>query len=175
MALSFSKVDQRLHDLLIPLPALALGMLLLRMPELGQANQLGMTWYSTLWAMLLNDGLVLLKGIPWWCLITLPLLAVKSEKHRLWGLALLSSLLLVLESALIHYFEIAGVPLGFDLFGYSFQEMLTISSGADRPWPFDILCALIIGLMLTAGILCIALVMFVMIRDTMPDYDDEEE
>ena len=34
---------------------------------------------------------------------------------------------------------------------------------------------LIIGLMLTAGILCIALVMFVMIKDTMPDYDDEEE
>ena len=76
MTLSFSKVDQRLHDLLLPLPALALGMLLLRMPELGQANQLGMTWYATLWAMLLNDGFVLLKGIPWWCLISLPLLAV---------------------------------------------------------------------------------------------------
>jgi phosphoglycerol transferase MdoB-like AlkP superfamily enzyme len=151
MDLNFSKVDQRLHDLLIPLPALAFGMLLLRMTELGQANQLGMTWYATLWAMLLNDGLVLLKGIPWWCLISLPLLAVKTEKHRLWGFALLSSLLLVLEAALIHYFEIAGVPLGFDLFGYSFQEMLTISSGADRPWPFDILCALIIGLMLVWG------------------------
>ncbi len=34
---------------------------------------------------------------------------------------------------------------------------------------------LIIGLMLTAGILCIALVIFVMIKDTMPDYDDEED
>lgn len=34
---------------------------------------------------------------------------------------------------------------------------------------------LVIGLMLTAGILCIALVIFVMIKDTMPDYDDEED
>jgi phosphoglycerol transferase MdoB-like AlkP superfamily enzyme len=146
MTLSASKLDQRLQEIFLPLPALVIGMLLLRIPEFLEALQLGLPAATTLQNMLLNDGLALLKGIPVWCLLVLPLLSLKNKQHRMLAQGLLGSAVLAAEAALIHYFEVAGVPLGADLFAYSFQEILTIADGSARPWPFAVLGALFFGL-----------------------------
>ena len=120
MLVNFLNTDQRLQALLKPLPALAIGLLLLRLPEMQRAWGGDAPLIDTLFAMLINDGVALLKGIPVWCAFTLPLLLLKSENLRTWGLAVCGSLLLSGEAALIHYFEVSGIPLGADLFGYSY-------------------------------------------------------
>jgi hypothetical protein len=157
MTLSVSKVDQRLQEILWPLPSLALGMLLLRIPEFVEALQIGSPLWPTLQSMMLNDVLALVKGIPVWCLMALPLLILKDHRHRLLGHGFLGSLVLVGEAALIHYFAVAGVPLGADLFAYSFQEILTIVAGSSRPWPFAVIGFLLAGLMVLWGSIGIAL------------------
>ncbi len=148
MLVNFSSIDQRLQELLKPLPALAIGLLLLRLPEMQLAWGGDTPLFETFLAMLINDGVAILKGIPVWCAFTLPLLLLKSERLRTWGLAVCGSLLLSGEAALIHYFEVSGVPLGADLFGYSYQEIRTTVSGTQRPWPWAVLSALILALLL---------------------------
>jgi Sulfatase len=157
MTLSVSKVDQRLQEMMLPLPGLALGMLLLRIPEFVEALQFGSPAWSTLQTMVLNDALALLKGIPVWCLMAVPLLSLKDRRRRLLGQGLLGALVLAGEAGLIHYFEVSGVPLGADLFAYSFQEILTIIAGSARPWPFAVLSAFFAGLLVLWGNIGIAL------------------
>ena len=145
MTLSVSKLDQRLQEILLPLPVLAIGMLLLRIPEFVEALNLGAPAGLTAQSMLLNDGVALLKGILLWCLMSVPLLYFKDQRRMLWVQGVYASFVLMGEAALIHYFEVSGVPLGADLFAYSSQEILTTVSGSARPWPLALLSALLAG------------------------------
>jgi phosphoglycerol transferase MdoB-like AlkP superfamily enzyme len=148
MSLRLVHIEQQLQILLRPLPVLMLGMIVLRLPDLLQAIQLSAPVGSTLQAMMLNDGLALLKGLSLWCLLSWPCLLLKRPQTKLLGLGFMGTLLLLGEAALVHYFEVAGVPLGADLFAYSAQEILTTASGSSRPWPWAVLGSLTVALMI---------------------------
>ncbi|MBD8880027.1 LTA synthase family protein [Rhodanobacter sp. 7MK24] len=76
--------------------------------------------------------LVLLRVMPILLLLSLPLLALRRERLRLVALAVLWSLFIVAQVGLNQYFQVAHVPLGADLFGYSAAEIRTTLSG-DTP------------------------------------------
>ena len=130
-------------SLLRPWPALALGLALISLAQWWQAQapltQLG--W------MLVGDGLTLLRAMPLWWLLCLPLLALR-ERARTLALGVLGSLLLLAVAALNLYFVVAGVPLGADLLAYSWQEMRTTVSGAQLQWPLPMLLGLLLALAL---------------------------
>ena len=129
--------------LLRPWPALVLGLLLISLAQWWQAKaplaQLG--W------MLVGDGLMLLRALPLWWLLCLPLLALRARARTL-ALGLLASLLLLAVTALNLYFAVSGVPLGADLLAYSWQEMRTTVSGAQLQWPLPMVLALTLALAL---------------------------
>lgn len=76
--------------------------------------------------------LVLLRVVPALLLLSLPLLVLKRVRLRIVALVVLWSLFVVVQVALNQYFQIAHVPLGADLFGYSAAEIRTTLSG-DTP------------------------------------------
>ncbi|MCD9085514.1 LTA synthase family protein [Stenotrophomonas sp. SY1] len=74
---------------------------------------------------------VLLRAVPVLLLLSLPLLAIRQPRLRLMALALLWSLFIVVQSLLDQYYQVAHVPLGADLFGYSAAEIrTTLADGA---------------------------------------------
>jgi arylsulfatase A-like enzyme len=81
---------------------------------------------------LVQAGLVLLRAVPVLLLLSLPLLALQRRRLRRVVLAVPCSLFVVVQAALNQYFQTAHVPLGADLFGYSFEEIRTTLSG-DTP------------------------------------------
>ena len=92
------------------------------------------TWDSSQrWAIagvaLLQALGVLLRAVPLLLLLSLPLLAIRSPRARWLGLAALWSLFIVVQSLLDQYYQVAHVPLGADLFGYSLAEIRTTLSG----------------------------------------------
>ncbi|MDE2307462.1 MAG: LTA synthase family protein [Xanthomonadaceae bacterium] len=74
-------------------------------------------------------ALVLLRAVPILLLLSLPLLALRRERLRVVALAVLWSLFIVVQTGLDQYFQVAHVPLGADLFGYSVAEIRTTVSG----------------------------------------------
>jgi glucan phosphoethanolaminetransferase (alkaline phosphatase superfamily) len=146
MSLRLVHIEQQLQILLRPLPVLMLGMMILRFPDLLQAIQLSAPLGSTLQAMLINDGLAMLKGLSLWCVLSSPCLLLKRPQSQVLALGFMGTLLLLGEAALVHYFEVAGVPLGADLFAYTAQEILTTASGSNRPWPWSVLGSLFVAL-----------------------------
>lgn len=141
--MSVGRVLTASRGLLRPWPALVLGLLLISLAQWWQAKapvaQLG--W------MLVGDGLTLLRALPLWWLLCLPLLALL-ERARTVALGVLASLLLLAVAALNLYFVVSGVPLGADLLAYSWQEMRTTVSGAQLQWPLPMLLALALALAL---------------------------
>lgn len=97
--------------------------------------------------------LVLLRAAPLLLLLSLPLLALKRPLPRAIALALLWSLFLLVQAGLEQYFQVAQVPLGADLFGYSIAEIrTTVADGA----PLSVRGLLAVGLpllVLWAGLL----------------------
>ena len=74
-------------------------------------------------------GLVLLRAVPILLLLSLPLLALRRARLRIVALAVPWSLFVVAQAGLDQYFQVAHVPLGADLFGYSVAEIRTTLSG----------------------------------------------
>jgi len=108
------------------LPALVLGMAILRLVELA-------THASDLKALLIpsivNDLLALVRYLPFVYLLSLPGLAMQNRLARLAWIGVTWSLLLAVQGALIAYQRAAGALLGADLFGYSWKEIQLILAG----------------------------------------------
>ncbi|GAB3344645.1 LTA synthase family protein [Lysobacter tyrosinilyticus] len=120
---------------LICAPALLAGLLALRAWALwlewpaapilvNPAELLG----SALWV----DAVVFARSLPLLCLLSWPLLRLRSGRGRYVAVALLWSAWLLVAVALEQYFISARVPLGADLFGYSWQEITTTADGGLR-------------------------------------------
>jgi phosphoglycerol transferase MdoB-like AlkP superfamily enzyme len=118
-------------------PALAVSWLVLRAAELLHGHA-GNAVAASILSALVNDGLSLLRHGFVLMLAALPLLAIPSPRWRMRALSLCWTLLLCVQAALVQYQWIAGVPLGADLFGYSFSEMRTTVAGG---WSADPLLA----------------------------------
>lgn len=93
------------------------------------------------------DILMLAHALPIWCLLLLPVMALP-ERGRIWLLWALAGLLLEAVIALDLYFSVSGVPLGADLFAYSWDEVRTTVSGAQVPIPWIALAILVLALVL---------------------------
>lgn len=135
-----------LSPLLWPWPALALGVVTL---SVGQWVSL-QTSETELVHMLTSDALLLVRALPLWCLLTLPLLAL-SPAWLLWIQGVLGTLLVVAVAGLDLYFVMAGVPLGADLFAYSWQELHLTVAGAQVSVPPELIFALLVSLGLLWG------------------------
>lgn len=136
---------------MLPWPGLILGLLALRVPECWQVMASGGSWLAAWGQMLANDALAVLHGWLWWCLLAWPCLAIRSVRGQLLALGVLGSLVLLVQAALVHYFQVAGVPLGADLLAYSLEELRTTVQASQAPWPLDVLAALGLGLLCLWG------------------------
>lgn len=145
------RLGQGLSRLMLPWPGLILGLLALRVPECWQAMASGGSWLTAWGQMLANDALALLHGWLWWCLLAWPCLVIRSLRGQLLALGALGSLVLLVQAALVHYFQVAGVPLGADLLAYSLDELRTTVQASQAPWPLDVLAALGLGLLCLWG------------------------
>lgn len=120
---------------LICAPALLAGLLVLRAWALWlawPASPVGADAASLIGSALMSDLLVFARGLPLLFLLSWPLLRQTGERTRFRALTLLWSLWLFLSIALEQYFLAARVPLGADLFGYSWQEIATTADGGLR-------------------------------------------
>ena len=100
--------------------------------------------------MLAGDALMLLRLVCLGSLLTWPLLALSARARRLWQ-GLLGTLCLLALAALDVYFSVAGVPLGADLWAYSWQEVRTTVAGAQVAVPLATVLALLTGLIVLWG------------------------
>jgi len=120
---------------LICAPALLAGLLMLRAWALWlewPASPVAAGSASLIGSALLADLLVFARALPLLFLLSWPLLRLRSEHTRYVALALLWSLWLLVAITLEQYFLAARVPLGADLFGYSWQEIATTADGGLR-------------------------------------------
>lgn len=118
--------------LLAPWPALVLGVLALSLAQWAVAQASG----AELVQRLAGDALMLVRVLPLWCVLTLPVLLLP-VRARAGVQALLGTVFLLVLLALDLYFATAGVALGADVFAYSWQELRTTVSAAQvaLPWP----------------------------------------
>lgn len=79
-----------------------------------------------------EDLLVFGRGLPLLFLLSWPLLRLRTARWRVLSIALLWSAWLVVQIALEQYFLVAQAPLGADLFGYSWNEIVTSAQGGAR-------------------------------------------
>ncbi len=114
------------------LPGLVLGMACLRVAEVAQAVQAGAAWNILGPAMAYDASALLRYGLPL-LLLAWPFLRARSRRVQVLGLGIGWSVLLWGHAALIHYYASAGVPLGADLFAYSWNEIRTTAGGAMAP------------------------------------------
>jgi len=139
------------------LPALVLGMAILRLVELGtHADQL----HALLLPALGNDLLALIRYLPFVFLLSLPGLAMQHRMARLFWIGLTWSLLLSVQGALIAYQRSTGALLGADLFGYSWKEIQLILAGHANT---DLLMA-------ASMVIVIALMLYVLVRKGRLDH-----
>ena len=116
--------------LLLAWLALWPAFVLMGLAEIGRQANVEHLFSFVGW-MLRNQTLHLWVGFCVWFVTAGPLLR---WARKTWHWALLGvwgGIVLLLTTALIHYFAIAGVPLGADLFAYSGQEIKTTLAGAD--------------------------------------------
>jgi phosphoglycerol transferase MdoB-like AlkP superfamily enzyme len=133
------------------LPALVLGMAILRLVELGtHASQIR----ALLFPAIGNDLLALVRYLPFIFLLSLPGLAMRNRVARLAWIGVTWSLLLIVQGALIAYQRATSVLLGSDLFGYSWKEIQLILAGHRDT---DLLMA-------ASMLVVIALMLYVLVR-----------
>lgn len=131
-----------LPALLAPWPGLLLGMGLLALAQVWVAQ----AGAKVLAQHLASDALLLVRFLPLWCLLTLPLLWV-SERTRAGVLGSLASVYLLVLAGLELYFSVAGVPLGADVLAYSWAEIRITMAGANVQPPALWWLALVLALL----------------------------
>lgn len=116
------------------LPAVVLAIVVAHAVELVAATQAGTRLYAlklvapALW----SDLLTTVKCLPALFLLSLPVLALARGRWQLVGLGLLWSLPVLAQAMLGEYFLTTRVPLGADVFGYTWSELRTsVRAGAD--------------------------------------------
>jgi phosphoglycerol transferase MdoB-like AlkP superfamily enzyme len=120
------------------LPALLLAWLLLRAAELVTALPPGPAPVTALRAAggaLADDAYALARHLPLLFIYSLPALLLRAPRARRWCLGVAWSLLLALQAALIQYSTTARVPLGADLYAYSWQEVSRTVGAGLQPAP----------------------------------------
>jgi phosphoglycerol transferase MdoB-like AlkP superfamily enzyme len=127
------RVGDALAHALAALPALVAAWLCLRGAESLHAAGAGLPQSTLFGAAIGNDALALLRHAFLILLAALPLALTTSRRLRTVLLGLGWSALLCAHAALLHYHWNAGVPLGADLFAYSFTEIGTTVAGATAP------------------------------------------
>lgn len=135
-----------LNPLLWTWTALALGMFMLSVGHWLSLQGSG----TELAQMLTSDVLLLVRALPLWCLVMLPLLLLPPS----WVMVIqgvLGTLVVVALTGLDVYFSMAGVPLGADLFAYSWQELRMTAAGAQVSVPLELMFALMVSLGLLWG------------------------
>jgi hypothetical protein len=135
-----------LSPLLMTCSALTLGMFTLSVGHWLSLQGSG----TELVQMLASDALFLIRALPLWCLWMLPLLSLPAA----WLLVMqgvLGTLVLLALAGLDVYFLMAGVPLGSDLFAYSWQELRKTVAGAQVSVPPELMFALVVSLGLLWG------------------------
>ena len=135
---------QGLGVLLLPWPALCLGMLGLRLAEWWAAPPGADA--ALLGQMLLVDARLIAWALPVSVVLFWPLLKLPGP----WlgrVLLLLGGGWLLVSAALNHYFSVAGVPLGAELWAYRWQDIRTTVAGAQLHLPGGLLLALLSGLL----------------------------
>lgn len=101
---------------------------------------------------LAQAALALLRAAPFLLLLSLPLLALPRPRLRVAAVAVCWSLFVVMQVALDQYFQVARVPLGADLFGYSVAEIRTTLSGELPSDPYGVLAYVLPLLVLWGGL-----------------------
>lgn len=137
------------------LPALLLAWLLLRAAELFAALPPGSAPAAVLGIaarVLADDAYALARHLPLLFLYSLPALLAGEARAVYRWLGTAWSLLVALQAALIQYSSSAGVPLGADLYAYSWQDVRQTVSAGLQPSP-----AIIAGTLLALATLWYAL------------------
>ncbi len=117
-------------------PALVLAMFCLRIAELTTGIQNDSTLPEITAAAATAIGLDLLslvRYLPILFLCSLPFLLIRSRRGVCLGLGFAWSMLTLMQTALIQYFLTARVPLGADLFAYSWNDIRKTASGGTGP------------------------------------------
>jgi uncharacterized sulfatase len=130
--------------LLAMLPALVLGLALIRLVELADSWQLAGIRQGGLLVVasaLAQDLMALGRFVPVLLLLTWPALALNSRRARYCSVGVLWSALVFAQLALVAYFLDTHVPLGADLFSYSWSEV-RVSVAGSRPDPAIVLAGL---------------------------------
>ena len=83
-------------------------------------------------AAVFDDLLMFGRSLPLLFLLSWPLLCLRTARWRTLAIALLWGAWLVVQVALEQYFHATQVPLGADLFGYSWSEIVTTAQGGVR-------------------------------------------
>ncbi len=133
------------------IPALLLAVLCLRLAELGAGMPPGAVLADAARISartLAGDVYVLARFLPLLFLWSLVPLMAKSRRARFWGLGLAWSALIALQAALVQYFITASVPLGADLYAYSFREVHNTVAAGLRLYPVVLVGALLALLIL---------------------------
>lgn len=115
------------------LPALVLAWLVALALELLAGLLPGSAAIDITWIVALalgQDLLALVRYLPGLFVLSLPALALRDRRRRLWVLGLTWSALLVGQCLLARYFLIARTPLGADLFAYSWHDIRETVAGA---------------------------------------------
>jgi phosphoglycerol transferase MdoB-like AlkP superfamily enzyme len=120
------------------LPALLLAWLLLRAAELVTALPPGSAPVAVLRVgarALADDVYALARHLPLLFLYSLPALLLRSPRAQRWCLGVSWSALLALQASLIQYSTSTRVPLGADLYAYSWREVSQTVSAGLQPAP----------------------------------------
>lgn len=113
-------------------PALLIGALCLRGVALWIGLPTGDDLGRLLMYVLRDDLLLFARALPVLFLLSWPLLLLRRPWLRTMAVGALWSLWLLVQVALEQYYLTARVPLGADLFGYSWQEILTTAGDGLR-------------------------------------------
>ena len=114
------------------LPALVIALLCLRTVELiaGIQTGAGQTEVALTVATAVGLDLVsLARYLPGLFLCSLPFFLIRSRPAQFYAIGLVWSVLVLVQAALMQYFLTARVPLGADLFAYSWREIQTTVGG----------------------------------------------
>jgi arylsulfatase A-like enzyme len=133
------------RQFLAALPALALGLVLLRLAELVEGWPPGATAGARLSSVaraFLGDLLAVGRYLPVLFLVSWPVLALRSRWARFGAIGGLWSALILAQLGLVAYFLNTRVPLGADLFSYSWHEIKTSAAGS-HPDPVVVMAAAI--------------------------------
>lgn len=113
-------------------PALLVGLLCLRAWAVWAGWSSQPLSARAIHAAAFDDLLMFGRSLPLLFLLSWPLLRLRTARWRTLSIAVLWGAWLVVQVALEQYFHATQVPLGADLFGYSWSEVITTAQGGMR-------------------------------------------